>query len=242
VRTLLLLHLERGKLTASSRPSAGYSFPLPWYQVPVNLFLTMAFVGFTLLDGRIRSLKTRMKKETGREMLTISDMMMKRPEGVKVVASSLPELDFQPFYIPPDIITCGPILSPTEDVAEADPELAGWLSRAPTILINLGTFFEWNERQSTETAKALRIAFQGVSNDPKLANVQVLWKLKKQSKMPFSLERGSPFYDIIGSEIESQRVRVVSWLATSPLSILESGNIILSVNHAGANSWNEAVL
>jgi hypothetical protein len=36
-------------------------------------------------------------------------------------------------------------------------------------------------------------------------------------------------------------VRIESWLKAEPGAIIESGHVICSVNHGGANSWNEGI-
>lgn len=42
-------------------------------------------------------------------------------------------------YLPPNVTCAGPILLSGTPAAQQDPELAAWLKRAPTVLINLGS-------------------------------------------------------------------------------------------------------
>lgn len=42
-------------------------------------------------------------------------------------------------FVPPNITCAGPILLSGAPASQQDPELAAWLKRAPTVLINLGS-------------------------------------------------------------------------------------------------------
>ena len=81
---------------------------------------------------------------------------------------------------------------------------------------------------AVELAKGIRVVL-GRHQD-----LQVLWKL--QSVVTDDLKA------ILGAELEGDgRVKVRSWLETDPVSLLQSGHVICSVHHGGANSFYEAV-
>jgi hypothetical protein len=42
-------------------------------------------------------------------------------------------------FVPPNITCAGPILLSGAPASQQDPELAAWLKKAPTVLINLGS-------------------------------------------------------------------------------------------------------
>ncbi|KAH8662568.1 hypothetical protein BX600DRAFT_382343 [Xylariales sp. PMI_506] len=218
----------------------GYSYPVPWHLIPCNIFFLVTMIVLMVFDPPTRSIKARMKRETGKDLLTTASLQIQRPPDVKVLVGNCLEIDFQPITIPADILPCGPIICATTPLVEVDSELDAWLSQAPTILVNLGTFFEWKEDQATEMALALQYVIQTVAKDPRLENVQVLWKLKPHPRSPFSIDTGSTIYQILSKEIISGRVRIVPWLIPTPMSILESGKVVVCVNHGGANSFNES--
>lgn len=68
------------------------------------------------------------------------------------------------------------------------------------------------------------------------STVQVIWKfIKLGDYSDHVLAPLAPF-------IESDRLRVSNWLAVDPTSMLNTGDIIASVHHGGANCYHETVL
>ena len=71
------------------------------------------------------------------------------------------------------------------------------------------------------------------------AQLQVLWKLPKHS-----LDCDHVYeevLDLLRVEIEAGVVRIQSWFKVEPLAMLQTGQIICTVHHGGANSWYEAI-
>lgn len=62
----------------------------------------------------------------------------------------------------PNIIPCSPMIHPAAPVTSADPELAAWLARGPTVYINLGTHVLLDEDYAVEMALALKILFETI--------------------------------------------------------------------------------
>ncbi|KAH8163600.1 hypothetical protein CIB48_g4642 [Xylaria polymorpha] len=121
-----------------------------------------------------------------------------------------------------------PIIFDAEPAAEQDPELVAWLSRAPTVLVNLGSLFTYPEHHATAMALAIEEVLAKT-------DVQVLWKMAKEEGVPDN-------YTLpVKSLIDQGRLRVVDWLTVSPASILETGHITASVHHGGANCYHEAI-
>ncbi len=117
---------------------------------------------------------------------------------------------------------------PAPVFAENDPEFAAWLQRRPTVLINLGSHTLSESSDAVELAKGVRVVL-GRHQD-----LQFLWKL--QSVLTDDLKA------ILGAEIEGDgRVKIRNWLDMDPVSLLQSGHVICSVHHGGANSFYEAV-
>ena len=150
-------------------------------------------------------------------------------DGIHYLCPSALESEFHVDYIPPNVHPCGPITLIVQPVSESDPELAAWLKRRPTILLNLGSHMESDGKDVTAMATGLRIVLD------RCANLQVLWKLKSKVEMMDNLTK------ILGTELLAGIVRVEPWLAVDPIAILRSGNVICSVHHGGVNSYFEAV-
>jgi hypothetical protein len=141
---------------------------------------------------------------------------------------ALPEIDFPMPNIPDNVVGCGPIVLPAPPVSESDPDLASWLEKgASTVLIYLGSHIVSNPNAAMEIAKGLRLVLD------RFPETQFLWKLK------FNWTEADEFYQILAPEIKSGQVRIPNWLVADPVSILDSGKIICSVNHGGANSFYE---
>lgn len=144
------------------------------------------------------------------------------------LSPSTPATDF-PLIFPDNVTLCGPILLPALPIEQSDPELANWLDQAPTALVNLGTHAKSDEHFVQEMATGMRVLLDQDTH------VQVLWKIKAKGEIQ------APLRDILGKEIDSGRVKIVDWLATEPLALLQHRNVVCSVHHGGANSFFEAV-
>lgn len=164
-----------------------------------------------------------------------------KPPGVRVLLGCRPEIDFPLNVIPDWITACGPLVRPAPPLAETDPVLAKWLSRAPTIYINMGNIKKYSEADAIQMAKALRILLDEAyrKKSKETAQLQILWKLKKQGA--YSTDQNSTACSILNREIKEDRVHITDWLIPEPVAVLESGNINCAVNHGGASSWYEAL-
>lgn len=61
-------------------------------------------------------------------------------------------------------------------------------------------------------------------------------------KMSKESEYSDDFKLPVQEFIDNGRLRLASWLHVDPTSILESGHVIASVHHGGANCYHETVL
>ena len=204
---------------------SGFPFPLPWYCIPLNIYLFIRVI-FSFVFAEQLWMHGRYRRK--HEIPSPNQMPFTRGyiKDALYLSPALPEIDL-PFVVPPNVITCGPILSPMRPVSEIDPELATWLKRGPTIIISLGTHAMSEGSDIRELASGLKIA---MSQRPDL---QVLWKLRSQSK--------KGLLSVLDKELASGRVLIKDWLTADPLAILQSGHIVCSVHHGGANSFYEAL-
>ncbi|GAB1191212.1 hypothetical protein APSETT444_000384 [Aspergillus pseudonomiae] len=136
-----------------------------------------------------------------------------------------------PCYFPDSFTLCGPILRPYAPVAEEDPELASWLGRRPTVLVNLGSHVTY----TIDVLKELMAGFRMLLD--KRPDVQILWKIKPSSGT--TLEDIMP--DNLRTAVAEGQVRVEPWLAVEPICILTSGHVECMVHHGGSNSYHEAI-
>lgn len=145
------------------------------------------------------------------------------------ICPSLPQIDL-PVKIPANAHFVGPIVSPEQPLSQGNPDLLVWLQKGPTVLVNLGTHQEGYADQARGQAMGLRILLNA------RPDVQVLWKFRAAKDSNASEEIES----LLGVEIEQGKVKIVNWLESEPLDILQSGCINVAVHHGGANSWFEA--
>lgn len=193
-------------------------------------------------DTRRQDVAKHLEASTGATLRTPIDLLKNLPPGLRVLVSTLPELDFEA-VIPAHVLPCGPIIRNAPPVSEVDPALHSWLSRGPTIYINLGSICRLDERRAEEFALGLSAALKtalGQAGNTK-HKLQVLWKLKKHGQYDVT-EAGGRIHGILGEEIDADLIRIVDWIVPEPISILESGHIACAVHHGGANSFNEAVV
>jgi hypothetical protein len=126
------------------------------------------------------------------------------------------------------VVTCGPIFRSSAPAVDQDPELAAWLTQAPTVLINLGSAVDY----SADSARELLPAIETLLENSK---VQVLWKFNKRG------EYSNNIFLEVSKEIKHGRLRVDKWLGIDLAAMMETGNIVASVHHGGANCFFEAV-
>jgi hypothetical protein len=196
---------------------------VPWYLIPANIAVTFVIIFISLTASRVKNVN-RARAQKGLTW-TYPGFEVYRKDRLHL-AATLPELDYD-YIIPDNVIGCGPIVLPTDPVASTDPELAKWLDRGPTVLINLGTHAFVSEADVVEMAIGLRSALET------RPDVQILWKLKTEREV-------KDHEDILSQDIRNDRVRIVPWLDVEPNAILEHRNTVCYVHHGGANAFFEA--
>ncbi|KAF7556680.1 hypothetical protein G7Z17_g1246 [Cylindrodendrum hubeiense] len=189
-------------------------------------------------DIHKREVQKYLTAHSGMTLRTPVDLLQDRPDGLKILVSTLPQLDF-PVYVPPHVIPCGPILRIAPPITETDPKLESWLAIAPTVYLNLGSLCSIAEDQAVEIALALKSVLDTVKQSG--SPLQVLWKLKKHGEYEVH-EEGCRLQNILGNELQSDVVRIVDWVLAEPISVLQSGHIACTIHHGGANSYNESVV
>ncbi|KAL6856569.1 glycosyltransferase family 1 protein [Trichoderma novae-zelandiae] len=217
---------------------SGFSFPVPWYKIPINLYYALSKIRAFKKDSQRKDVQSYLNAHC--VVRTPVDLIRNRPEGVKILVSSLPELDY-PLKVPAHIIPCGPVVRDCDSLHRTNPKLAEWLGNGQTILVNMGSLVKVSEQQAFEMARALKVVIDRFDQDTEKKRLQVLWKLQKKGKYSvFASE--CMLAHVLGREFSYDRIRVIDWIQVEPLSILRTGHVICSVHHGGANSFNEAIV
>lgn len=204
---------------------SGISFPIPWSQLPSNLYQAIRIV-YRALNMRDIKEKRNYFEEHG--LSNSFDILKLHREDSPIITSSMEGASVPLDIIPKNVSAVGPIIMPVTPVAEQDAKLHAWLEQAPTILINLGSSIDYSRERATVMAAAIK----QVLNHKK---VQVLWKIKKGD------EYSDDCLALLQGDIADGRVKVETWLSVDPTAILEAGHIIAMVHHGGANSYHESV-
>jgi hypothetical protein len=153
-------------------------------------------------------------------------MLTKKKEFLKQIGIAKP-LDIFSIY-QKDYLWLTASLPEIEFPMDQDPELAAWLTQAPTVLINLGSTVDYSADSARELLRAIKTLLEN-------SKVQVLWKFNKRG------EYSNDIFLEVSKEIKDGRLRVEKWLGIEPAAMMETGNIVASVHHGGANCFFEAV-
>ncbi|PLB47923.1 UDP-glucoronosyl and UDP-glucosyl transferase family protein [Aspergillus steynii IBT 23096] len=205
---------------------SGYPYPVPWYLIPLNIFLTIKIALIIMGNQRVRKLRDYRNKHG----IPGPNPLFASPPGDKTpyLLVTTPAADF-PCFVPQNFTLCGPIVRPCAPIAQESPQLAAWLSLRPTVLVNMGSHVTCSPEQERQFAEGFRMLLD------KRRDVQILWKLKRRG------ERQESALDCLREAIEGNRVRIESWLSVEPICVLLSGQVKCMIHHGGSNSYHEAV-
>ncbi|KAJ4865374.1 UDP-glucoronosyl and UDP-glucosyl transferase domain-containing protein [Trichoderma breve] len=215
-----------------------FEYPVPWSKVPLNFHFSLYTAKAIKNDPQRKEVQSYLTAHT--ILRGPLDLLKNRPEGLKILVGSLPELDF-PLVVPSHVIPCGPIIRRCQPLEETDAKLAEWLAHGRTIYVNMGAVVKVPVDQAIEIAKALKMVIDTFNRQAEKGRLQVLWKLKKKGRYSV-YEPTCSIAKILRQEFAHDRVRIVDWVQPEPVSILRTGNVVCSVHHGGANSFNEAIV
>ena len=221
------MRFKRAYADADSMGS-GFPYPVPWSQIPANIFMNIRFIYSVLFTPDLKQKKDVLQ---AKGISKPNDFFSVYNEHMTWICSSSVDSDFPISVVPDNVKPCGPIYLSTATAEQQDPELAEWLAKAPTVLINLGSVTDYSELRAVEMAKAIDVLLQNT-------NVQVLWKFNKRV---YSDKRAAFSTDFLGSLKDNPRLRMENWIKIDPAAMMKTGNIIASIHHGGANCYHEAV-
>lgn len=205
---------------------SAFPYPLPWYLVPVNIYLCLRMAYAVHFGSFVKEFKSHIKAQNYAMHTPFLDFVH---EDVPMMLGTSEDIEF-PISVPNQVFPVGPIFMALETAESRDPELTAWLAHAPTVLIILGSHTEYYENDATAMIYPIHRVLEG--ND----QVQVLWKLLLPAD-------GSPSAseEDLASLRATGRVRVESWLNADPASLLETGNVVAYVHHGGGSSYLESI-
>ncbi|GFP54971.1 glycosyltransferase sdnJ [Trichoderma asperellum] len=206
--------------------ATGIPFPIPWKDIPKNIFQQAYSLMQILGSSAIRSKRSWLQEKGIRHAITLTEI---DNPVVPWIAMSFPEAEFPLDFIPDNIYVAGPLVLDAAPAETQSAELAGWVKRAPTMLINLGSIVIYDEAMARAMVEAVVPVLEA-------ENVQILWKMKKRG------EFGDEFLEPAKKYIMNRRLRLESWLDVDPTSLYNTGDIVASVHHGGANCFYEALL
>ncbi|KAJ7600417.1 hypothetical protein C8J56DRAFT_8619 [Mycena floridula] len=201
---------------------SDYSYPLSWKDKINSVYLSLRLIKLVLNSTEFQEMTMFRKKHNLPGYPEIASHYNKEDDYLN---PSLDCTDF-PLICPANFHRCGPLVLDTIPIVEADPELAHWLSKAPTIFICLGSNHRYTEND-------VRGILGGLLTDLPI-HTQVLWKLPGGFEI---LIEG--MFQNHGTEARN-RFRILDWIRPDPASVLQHPNILCSVHHGGANSFFEA--
>ncbi|KAK6211999.1 hypothetical protein LQW54_005527 [Pestalotiopsis sp. IQ-011] len=233
-------------------------FPLPWHLIPYNIALNLVAGYMVLTDKRIAAVVAHLRRRYGPaiQLMTPNELGVLKapPAGLRLLAANTPELDYPFACLPAHIVPVGPVVRASRALADVDPGLHAWLQRGPAVYVNLGTYLTATADEADELAGALHDLLAAADKAGYGATpLRVVWKLGRKDSatgsdrpVQFSGEQDwtgpwAKVADLLRSEMDADRVRITSWLTAEPKSIIESKNVVCSVHHGGASSFNEAL-
>ena len=210
----------------SNRLCSGYPYPVPWWLILLNVYLTIALALAFMFGPTIREIR-RYRNIHGIPG-PVPNPVSEASEKVPLLLQTSPASDF-PSVLPPHVSHCGPIVGPCTSISTENPELATWLSQRPTVLINMGSLVTFNDDAVCQFAKGLNMLLN------RRPDIQILWKLQHDRSVPrWRL-------DWVSKDLFRGRVWIEEWLPVEPICILLSGHVNCVVHHGGSNSYHEAI-
>lgn len=208
---------------------SGFAFPVPWRQIPENVYLMLRLVYGMVRQPGIREKKAWLEANGVPNAL---DMAGTYRDDVPWITQTTPNASTPIDFIPANVTCTGPISISAAKAVDIDPELVQWISQKPTVLINLGSVYPYTVNMTNEFIK-------GIDRVIKETDVQVLWKYRIEPKT--ATAANFDWEAAVQPLLDTGRVRVSTWLKVDPQALLETGHISLFVSHGGAGGYHEGI-
>ncbi|KAL7905571.1 hypothetical protein GGI35DRAFT_459905 [Trichoderma velutinum] len=206
--------------------ASGLPFPVPWKDIPTNMYQQLYFILNFLMSPAIKNKRSSLQAQGIPQAVNLFEMYRK---DVPWIAMSYPEAGYPLEYIPDNFRIVGPLVLDVAPAETQNAELTAWIKKAPTILVNLGSAFRYEEPRAVVMAEAIAAVLDA-------SDAQILWKLRRAHKY------GDDFLGPAKKYVDEGRLRLETWLDVDPTSLYNTGDIVVSVHHGGANCFYETVL
>jgi len=220
--------------------ASGLSYPM---RSPSAIFTNIALTAKMIACiVRIRSLTAEKAPALqARGVESVPDLISSYDPAVPWITQTLPGAHVDLLNIPDNFFFTGPInLEGVAATAGLDPFIE-WVRRAPTVLVNMGSMYEFKEPQLRTMAAAIDKFIGDVPG------VQILWKAKLAEDIV--AERGPGRRDSIAGLLaklcpqgqEDGRVKITEWLDIEPPTLLREKQLVACVHHGGAGGFSDAL-
>jgi len=201
---------------------SGIPFPIPWSLLFRNVMINLIFFSRLFTSPEVKELMSYRQSRGFPRSFPLGPASVSR--SVHTLCFGLHELEF-PITLPPMIGLYGPATLDSAPLSKED-ELSRWLDGGRTIMMSMGTHFNYSEAQARNTIRGF---LAGTSSTD-----QVFWKLRDKAK----------FQHIIDEELANEpvkgRFKIVDWIDTDLGEVMKHKNVVAFVHHGGANSYYEA--
>lgn len=201
----------------------GFSFPVPWRQIPENLYVNLRFIYSVFFKPLSQDVLAYLR-EKGVKPIDLVDL---RPDAL-LISQTLPGASLPVAKVPANVRAVGAPLLDSAPAAEQDADLVAWLQQ-PTVVVNLGSLFKYSEERASIMAESIRWMLQNT-------DVQVLWKMAPHTDF------GDAYAAPLQEFVDQKRLKISRWLPIDTLGLLEAGRVVAFVHHGGASSYHEAVV
>lgn len=202
---------------------------MPWHLIPANIYIELRIIFGILTAPGIGAVRTFLENKGIKNPAAFGLY----PKRTPLLAMTLPEANIPLDFIPPEISLYGPIVLETSPIEDQDGPLARWLKEnkgSKTILVNLGSLYEYSEDRGKTMAAALAKVLAEVKD------ARIIWRFRKEGEWD-----EKPALAPLKGFIKNGRAQVLPWLEIDPTSLLMTGYVDLVVHHGGGNSYHEAV-
>ncbi|KAL0933327.1 UDP-glucoronosyl and UDP-glucosyl transferase [Colletotrichum truncatum] len=206
-------------------PTIGtdFTYPLSWNKVPENILVAVLAI-FTFLRKPVQAPSPQCLQEHG--IRGVNGPMT--DPGVMWITPDMPGASIAVHPVPSNANQVGPIVLDVAPAVEQHYEITQWLKKAPTVYVNLGSLFKYDEERANIMAQALKSLLDSTS-------VQVLWKMGEIDQFRVEVEGE------LQSHIDQERVVIRKWVEIDATALMMTGNVVCFAHHGGANSFNEAL-
>lgn len=119
--------------------TSGFAFPIPLREIPENIYLNIRFIYSLIMMPALSAKKVALRERGLADPLNFLSL---HRSDVPWITMNTEGAAIPVDVIPANVTCAGPIVLSSAPAAEQDAEMAAWVKRAPTVLINLGSMME----------------------------------------------------------------------------------------------------